>query len=96
MEMNEANIAFHDRLVAAAGNAYLARLLRDIRSASRRYRSGYRLIPGRAEATVREHAQLIEAITAGDPERARSAATMHIRHAGEEFMNMLIERKAFE
>lgn len=94
--MNEANIGFHDRLVEAAGNAYLARLLADIRSASRRYRSGYRLIPGRAEATVREHAQLIAAIAAGDPARARSAATMHIQHAGEEFTHMVIERKAFE
>ena len=94
--MNEANLAFHDRMVAAAGNAYLARLLGDIRTASRRYRSGYRLIPGRAEATVSEHAQLNEAFAARDAERARSAAITHIRHAGEEFTRMIIERQAFE
>lgn len=94
--MNEANVAFHDRLIQAAGNAYLARLLGDLRTASRRYRSGYRLVPGRAEATVREHALLIEAIASGDPERARSAARSHIQHAGDEFTHVVIERKAFE
>jgi DNA-binding GntR family transcriptional regulator len=59
-------------------------VLEDHWTASQRYRSGYQLIPGRAKLTIAEHQSIIDAIAAGDPERARSAARAHIQKAGDE------------
>lgn len=82
--MGAANWAFHQRILQAAGNAQLNRILEGIWTASQRYRLGYKLIPGRAQCTIDEHAQIIAALGSGDPERARAAARDHIRKAGNE------------
>jgi DNA-binding GntR family transcriptional regulator len=80
--MGAANRSFHRRILQAAGSAQLHRVLEDIWTVSLRYRLGYKLIPGRAQCTIDEHAALIAAIRAGDPERARAAAREHIERAG--------------
>ena len=82
--MGEANAAFHQRILRAADNQQLNRLLDQVWTASLRYRLGYKLIPGRAESTVAEHADIIKAFRSGDPERVRAAARTHIRKAGSE------------
>ncbi len=80
--MGAANRAFHRRILQAAGSAQLHRVLEDIWTLSLRYRLGYKLIPGRAQCTIDEHASLIASIRSGDPERARAAARGHIERAG--------------
>jgi len=82
--MGAANWAFHQRILRSAGNAQLNRMLESVWTASQRYRLGYKLIPGRAQCTIEEHAQIIAAIRSGDPERARFAAREHIHKAGKE------------
>lgn len=82
--MGAANLAFHERILQAADNTQLKRLLADVWTASLRYRLGYKLIPGRAQSTIAEHAQIIAALRTGDPERARAAAREHILKAGTE------------
>lgn len=79
--MGEANWALHRRILAAAGSGQLARMLEDVWTRSFRFRLGYRLIPGRAEATLAEHARLLAAIGAGDAEAARAAARDHVLRA---------------
>jgi DNA-binding GntR family transcriptional regulator len=79
--MGAANSAFHQRIRHAAGNAQLGRMLHDLWTGSQRYRMGYKLIPGRAEGTIIEHARIITAIASGDPEQARAAARDHIQRA---------------
>ncbi len=82
--MGAFNWAFHQRILKAADSAQLDRLLTDLWAASQRYRMGYKLIPGRAQCTVNEHAQMITGIASGDPEQARKAAREHILRAGAE------------
>lgn len=80
--MGSANWMLHRRMLQAAGSTQLTRLLEEHWASSSRYRSGYRLIPGRARHTIAEHAEIIAAIGRGDAEAARAAAREHIRKAG--------------
>jgi DNA-binding GntR family transcriptional regulator len=82
--MGTANWDFHRRILKAAGSTLLERVLTEHWTASQRYRLGYKLIPGRAQGTIAEHARIIAAIGSGDPERARAAAREHIQRAGAE------------
>lgn len=86
--LGAANQQFHERILQAGGNAVLARMLREVWSASQRYRLGYKLIPGRAHCTIEEHASIIAAMASGDPERARVAARAHIERAGSELASV--------
>ena len=67
-----ANDAFHAEVAAVAGNAVLAELA-DI--VGRRVQWYYRMVaPERGPGSWAEHAELIDAIEAGDPERAQLLA----------------------
>jgi DNA-binding GntR family transcriptional regulator len=91
--MGSANWMLHRRMLQAAGSVQLTRLLEDHWASSSRYRSGYRLIPGRARHTIAEHDGIIAAIRNGDPEEARAAAREHIRRAGLE-MEAIVAHEA--
>lgn len=70
-----ANNEFHATLAELAGNAVLAELTSIV---SRRVRWYYRLVaPTRGQESCAEHLQLVEAIEAGDGERAAKAARQH-------------------
>jgi DNA-binding GntR family transcriptional regulator len=70
-----ANNFFHAEIAAIGGNGVLAELA-DI--VGRRVQWYYRLVaPTRANGSWTEHAELIEAIEAGDAERAESLARKH-------------------
>ena len=70
-----ANSALHAEIAALAGNDVLADLAGIV---SRRMRWYYRLVaPARGHESWAEHQQLIEAIEAGDEERAAAIARAH-------------------
>ena len=70
-----ANNAFHAEVAAVGGNAVLAELA-DI--VGRRVQWYYRMVaPARGHGSWTEHAEMIEAIEAGDPERAQALARKH-------------------
>jgi DNA-binding GntR family transcriptional regulator len=70
-----ANNAFHAEIAARAGNEVLAQLAGIV---SRRTRWYYRLVaPVRGEESWAEHLELIEAIEAGDEERAAAIGRSH-------------------
>ena len=70
-----ANNTFHAEVAAAGGNAVLAELA-DI--VGRRVQWYYRMVaPARGHGSWAEHAEMIEAIEAGDPERAQALARRH-------------------
>ena len=69
------NNAFHAEIAAVGGNAVLAELA-DI--VGRRVQWYYRMVaPARGHGSWAEHAEMIEAIEAGDPERAQALARKH-------------------
>jgi DNA-binding GntR family transcriptional regulator len=70
-----ANNAFHAEVAAIGGNAVLAELA-DI--VGRRVQWYYRMVaPTRGHGSWAEHAEMIEAIEAGEPERAHALARHH-------------------
>ena len=70
-----ANSAFHAEVAAVGGNAVLAELA-DI--VGRRVQWYYRIVaPERGHGSWAEHAEMIEAIEAGDAERAQALARRH-------------------
>ena len=70
-----ANNAFHAEVAAVGGNAVLAELA-DI--VGRRVQWYYRMVaPERGHGSWTEHAEMIEAIEAGDADRAQALAHKH-------------------
>jgi DNA-binding GntR family transcriptional regulator len=70
-----ANNAFHAEIAVIGGNATLAELA-DI--VGRRVQWYYRMVaPARGHGSWTEHAEMIDAIEAGDPERAQALARKH-------------------
>jgi DNA-binding GntR family transcriptional regulator len=70
-----ANNEFHAELASVAGNAVLAQLAAIV---SRRVRWYYRMVaPLRAQESWAEHKELIDAVEAGDAEKASEVARRH-------------------
>jgi len=70
-----ANNAFHSEIAVIGGNAVLAELA-DI--VGRRVQWYYRMVaPARGHGSWAEHAEMIDAIEAGDPDRAQAMARRH-------------------
>jgi DNA-binding GntR family transcriptional regulator len=70
------NNEFHAALATVAGNSVLAELAEIV---GRRARWYYRLVaPLREHESCAEHLDLVEAIEAGDPERAAKVAARHV------------------
>jgi DNA-binding GntR family transcriptional regulator len=75
-----ADMEFHLRLLALAGNAHLVETVRSLRARSRIY--GIRPLAERGElvASAREHSQLLELVAAGDAAGAERLMRHHIGH----------------
>lgn len=72
----EANAAFHRELAAAAGNPLLAQIMGPLEA---RMRWLFHLTVERDPAGQREeHAELLDALEAGDPDRAAAVALTHV------------------
>jgi GntR family galactonate operon transcriptional repressor len=76
----EAEAHFHDRLVAAAGNRPLRRMLEPVHAALASAR--YVEVPDGLEATVRQHRRMLRALEAHDAGAAREALAAHVRELG--------------
>lgn len=75
-----ADMEFHLRLLALAGNAHLVSTVRSLRARSRIY--GLRRLADRGELvhSAHEHAVLLDLIAAGDADGAERLMDGHIRH----------------
>lgn len=75
----EADRALHDAVARAAGNPHLAQLARDLVA---RVNLGFSAEPYSEElrrTALRQHSELVEAIIAGEPERAAALAGRHFQ-----------------
>jgi DNA-binding GntR family transcriptional regulator len=73
------NEKFHFAIYDLASSPLLSRLIRIVWSASPN--DTFRLIPGRAEQSLKEHASILRALTSGSPERAEKAMQNHINES---------------
>lgn len=86
------NLTFHRAIRDFSDNRLLSRFLGQVEHGVRRFGSTTLSLPGRAEETLEEHGRIVEAITAGDAERAEKFAIEHMRQARELRISMLLDR----
>ncbi len=73
------DLEFHHRIAACSGNAVLCSLLETLSAPTTRARVWRGLTQaGARERTLDEHRAILDALASGDPEVARSWATVHI------------------
>lgn len=92
--MGEANWRFHRVVLQAAGSTQLTVSLEGIWAKCRRFRLGYRLIPGRAANTIEEHRRIMAAFTARDAAAARLAICDHVGRASVDLLALLAADEA--
>ena len=79
IELYEANLAFHHRLLSLCGNTELVNLVTEIRQRTSSAPVSQWKTRARIEQSSREHHQMIDAIAAGDKKALKEAITRHIR-----------------
>jgi DNA-binding GntR family transcriptional regulator len=75
---SDANADLHAALLELSGHGTALRLIRALSSQTVRYQYRTILIPGRPAASVEEHAAIVEAVLAGDADRAEEAMRTHL------------------
>ncbi len=79
IQLYEANLAFHHRLLSLCGNEELVNLVTEIRQRTSSAPVAQWKTRARIEQSSREHHEMIDAIAAGDAVALRDAITRHIR-----------------
>lgn len=72
---------FHSMIYKASGNRMLCRILSELHRNIARYRRISLSAPGRLEKSVEEHREILDAILAGDGEKADKLTSAHIGQA---------------
>jgi DNA-binding GntR family transcriptional regulator len=75
---SDANADLHAALLELSGHGTAQRLIHALSSRTVRYRYRTILIPGRPTASEAEHAAIVEAVIARDPDRAEEAMRSHL------------------
>ena len=70
--------SFHETLIACSGNTLLAKLYGQIRLNLRRYQAVMSELPESPAKSIREHARILAAIRASDPDAAALEAESHL------------------
>ena len=83
----ETDMEFHDFLYRASNNTRLEGINFNLRGQLTQYRTVSMSCPGRLEATLKEHRDIVEAIAAGDVEAAQKAASVHMKNAEDTLLN---------
>jgi DNA-binding GntR family transcriptional regulator len=77
-----ANIAFHDAIYDIAGNRRLTDMARGLRDFVRRFSAeAFVAVQDRTTEVLNEHAEILTALEANDPEAAEAAARRHLDEA---------------
>jgi DNA-binding GntR family transcriptional regulator len=75
---SDANAELHSKVLEISRHPTAQRLVRNLRSQTVRFQFRTILVPGRAEKSVAEHAAIVKAIVASEPERAEEAMRRHL------------------
>ncbi len=84
-----ANERFHNEIYASSQNAFLARQAKALHNRLRPFRRMQLRVPGRVDGSSAEHERIIDAIIAGDPERAERELKAHILIQGNRFQQFM-------
>jgi DNA-binding GntR family transcriptional regulator len=72
------NAELHAKIVDLSGHTTAQRLIRSLNSQMVRFQFRTILIPGRPTQSLEEHAAIVEAVTAGEAEKAERAMRRHL------------------
>ena len=81
--LSNANARLHAGILEASGHETARRLSRALSSQIVRFQYRTVLLPGRSEHSYAEHADIVEAIAASDPDAAEEAMRRHLLHVAE-------------
>jgi DNA-binding GntR family transcriptional regulator len=81
--VSDQNAALHRRIVEISGHATAARLIAALNSQMVRFQYRTILLPGRSEHSLAEHTAIVDAIAAGDGDRAETAMRTHLSHVAD-------------
>lgn len=91
-----ANELFHRRIYEASGNSFLTEHASALQRRLRPYRRLQLRVPGRVGRSLAEHAAIMDAIRAHDPQKAQDAMRSHIVIQGEFFSDFLAAMRPVE
>ena len=89
----ELDTAFHSMIYEASGSRTLERILTDLHSNTKAYRSQSLCVPGRLARTLEEHKEILNAILTGNAEKAEKLTSAHIECAMENMLLVLAENE---
>ncbi len=82
---------FYDALLAGAGNQTLAEIVESLQTRVSFLRAMSMTHPGRCAETVGEVREILDALDAGDPDRAAEASAFHVRQAAVSMRNAVAD-----
>ena len=91
--IEELDTAFHSMIYEASGSRTLERILTDLHSNTKAYRSQSLCVPGRLARTLEEHKEILGAILTGNAEKAEKLTSAHIERAMENMLLVLAENE---
>ncbi len=80
---SDENAVLHTRILEISRHGTVARLIATLKSQLVRFQYRTILLPGRSEVSFGEHAAIVQAIAAGDPQAAELAMRRHLSHVAE-------------
>ncbi|MGI9594593.1 MAG: GntR family transcriptional regulator [Acidimicrobiales bacterium] len=78
-DYSELNELFHRRLREMSGHEIAAHLVANLRNRAAHHQYRLSLMPGRPTESLAQHAAIVDAVIAGDEERAAAAMRDHLR-----------------
>ncbi|MBP0493290.1 GntR family transcriptional regulator [Pararoseomonas indoligenes] len=85
----DVNQEFHEAIYEASCNVFLAEETRKLRNRVATYRRRVTRMPDRIRDTIREHAEIMDAIAGRDPERAHSVMRSHLTLLGDNLLDFI-------
>jgi len=83
------NVQLHQAIIRVSKHTLASKLIAMLKSQSVSFQYRSILEPGRGEASLQEHAAILAALEAKDPERAEEAMRTHLNHAVEALRNVI-------
>lgn len=79
-EYSNVDREFHESVISACGNRHLCQLMKSLRDRLQMLRYRSVILPGRARKSFQEHLEIIDALSARDPDLAENRVRTHIRN----------------
>jgi DNA-binding GntR family transcriptional regulator len=83
LSASDENAVFHGRVLELAGHDTATRLISALKSQLVRFQYRTILLPGRSERSFAEHRAVVEAVAAGDGDKAEAAMRTHLSHVAD-------------